>query len=130
MNILTLNTLNDDKVIVRGNGGNSGGGESGSTMVYLDWTNTSAADRVFMSSYAFAVKGVAQDMIGIFPTGLYSVMQGKSSDVKAVAIDLSFEIALNIEGVSQIISIEQQLIEGGINLSAFPRLTKEEFYTI
>jgi hypothetical protein len=39
MNILTLNTLNSDKIIVRGNGGNTGGGGSLEGEYFLDRPN-------------------------------------------------------------------------------------------
>lgn len=107
-----------------------GGGESGSTMVYLDWTNISNSDRLGLNPYIFAVKGVAQGMTGIFTLPLYTSMQGQSSDIKAVAIDLSFELAVKTEEGSQTISIEQNLIEVGVNLSAITRITKEEFYNL
>lgn len=130
MNITRLNTLNDDKVIVRGNGGNSGGGEN--TLEYIDVRNIDSDLKFGLINSSSLVK-VITDAIYIYPSvfAKNDFGEGLYEDTTAIAIDFSSKVSGYENGF---ITIKEMIsIDNGFPLNVFdslPRITKEEFYSL
>lgn len=107
-----------------------GGGGSASSVEYWDFRGTSGLNQLTILLRSIAVKGTMQGMKGIFPSAMFQQAQGSGSDVTAIAIDLSFEMVAEVDGVIQTITVKQQLEQNNINIAAIPRITKEEFYNL
>ena len=114
-----------------------GGGESGSTMEYLDVSGQSNIGKHIISIYATFVKGYADGVNG-YATGvpLYSfgLMSSNMFDsISAIAIDFSYVVKWKQGDSITSMTIGESLIKSGItqaDIDAVPRITKEEFYTL
>lgn len=130
MNITRLNTLNDDKVIIRGNGGNGGGCEEydplSKDMIYLDLSTFSLDDKTSFCS-------------GITVFAKYIDDNGETKFVPPFAYagnDIGRWGRMNYYAVCGSLLVHGDNgdipIKDAINLyfGDIPRITKEEFYHI
>ena len=109
-----------------------GSGESASTIEYLDITNVSDEQRTILSNYAQAVKIESED--GIKGVGLtLSAMKlsiGFSLQVKAVAIEGSATVKILSQGQELVSTLRDLMLAYNCDLTTFPRITKEQFYSL
>jgi hypothetical protein len=138
MNITRLNTLNDDKVIIKGgNGGNGGGGNSGggggeNTLEYIDVRNIDSDLKFGLIKSSSLVK-IIDDTIYIWPAlfGYLDFGEDLYEYTTAIAIDFSYKVTW---GVNEFITIKELISrDQGFPLNVFdslPRITKEEFYSL
>lgn len=122
MNITRLNTLNDDKVIVRGNGGNSGGGEGASSWKFFDVSNI-----VNKAMTVGLLPFIAKNDTGI----VFSLMVKDWSAVSAVGVDA--EAKIRMQGMT--LTWAESMAAEGLTPEAMVQagiveITKEEFYAI
>ena len=137
MNITRLNTLNDDKVIIKkegsnvGNSGDNSGGGSGSDWHYFD---VSGCDN--LTKYNIMMMGLIHKVQGekinsafgsdvIMPTGLNFAISIDIAEITAVATDYAVEIYMMGQGMTLGEGITTAKWYGTI-----PEITKEEFYNL
>jgi hypothetical protein len=130
MNIIRLNTLNDDKVIIRGNGGNGGG--DASTIEYVDISTASEEFQNYIMLCSITIRVIIGGDIVVSPSGnLISMIDHgiPVDDILAVSIDSNTAIRIPPDGL---MTIKDDLIASGRweTFSSLPRITKEEFYAI
>ena len=122
MNTVRLNTANDDKVVVRKNAGGTGGGSS--AIEYLDVSQTEGAKlMICAASLLINIDGE------IVPPGLVS-MGNPSVLTQAQAIAIDFSLKCKDSNGVRTIKESIELTTGKDFLSAIPRITEEEFYSI
>ncbi len=128
MNILRLNTLNDDKVIVRGNGGGAA-----STIEYVDISTADEDVKKLMMSFSIATKVLMMGTIGIGTSSsvVEIISVGAPIDnILASSFDLNMDI-LQLNS-NELETVKDNLIVNELweTYSSLPRITKEEFYHI
>ena len=115
----------------------SGGGESASTIEYLDVTNVSESWLSIMLMMSLFVKqqvtlgGVTMNTV--LPTLQSQSMKGDMLGVTQIAIDFKATIALSGDGLENIKTVADFIILSGSTqeqLDVIPRITKEQFYTL
>lgn len=141
MNIARLNTLNDDKVIIKKEGinmGNSGdnsgdnsGGGSGSDWHYFDISGCPIPIKSSVLRMAMLQK-VQGEQINSFlganvvlPTGVVYTTPVDVAEVTAVAIDYAIETRIGEQALTLGESFTNTPFYGTI-----PEITKEEFYNL
>lgn len=106
----------------------SGGGESGSTIEYLDVSGFPSEPVMFLSTYSILCRVLGNAREGVLTTAI--MMQNPTVySIKYIAIDFSLEL---LEGKTKA-SIKDILIAQGFtqdDIDAIPRLTKEQFYDL
>ena len=110
-----------------------GSGESASTIEYLDMTNVSAMILYHIAMFSLENKVTTLDgEVYIAPTfTIQSILGGTLDKLIAVSIDLNMPISISMGGDAYTGTISGMLSICGINdLSAIPRLTKEQFYSL
>jgi hypothetical protein len=142
MNITRLNTLNDDKVIIKkegSNGGNYGdnsggdnsGGGSGSDWHYFDISGCDMPTKVGVLGMAMLQKVQGKQINSFFGTGVVQPMglllttPVDVAEVTAVAIDYAIETRIGEQASTLGESFTNTPFYG-----TFPEITKEEFYNL
>ena len=108
-----------------------GGGASESSIEYLDLRGLEYEEFLpMMSLYACTRSKVGNPKIGVMPTAyLYAITGGINAvDILAVAIDLSAEVFS--QGQFDKMPLGEFMSMMGADLSTYPRLTKEQFYSL
>ena len=150
MNITTLNVISlDGGRIIRKGGGStptppSGGGESASTIEYLDLSEVGETNEILRNGLVLTAdivksKNAKGTYVGLCLTGIQSIFGISSNNATtcvAVAVDFSRHIKAigNEEGQVLETSIFDLLVMVGDitaeQLDSIPRITKEEFYKL
>ena len=77
---------------------------------------------------------LGQDTVNtVFPTFLSQTMAGNLLGVTQLAIDFKASIVVSKDGMAQTMTVADYIIQQGATqekLDAFPRITKEQFYTL
>lgn len=130
MNIIRLNTFNDDKVIVKKEGDNGGGG-SGSDWHYFDVSGCPIPIKSSVLEMGLLQKVQGEQINSFFgsgvvlPTGLVYTTPVDVAEVTAIAIDYAVEV----RGRGQALTLGESFIASPF-YGTIPEITKEEFYNL
>lgn len=114
----------------------AGGGESASTVEYLDVSgiDSTSLTNLYSAGILYA-KGETDGMLIVAPFSVFVTGNNPTiENVKAIGVDTSTQVAMKVGGQTIIMTFLEILSQRGHlhveEFNALPRITKEQFYTL